>query len=326
MDFGGSSVPLHQAPFLTLSDRQLGAVIERHRLGIALDEVQQLASTGIVHTIYALGNDLVLRVPKLHPEAIADSYTGMVATPAAVAAGVSTPDLVAFDDAKDIVPVPFSIFERARGEALLFHLEPHPQVHASIWQDVGGEIALLHTNVTECPDPNGYLDTHERLGDHESLLSELRAGGYLSRDAAAWLDEVLTRLRPAVAPEGIPRRFIHGDVTPANILIRDGRYDSLIDWDDAGWGDPAFEFVTLPIRAVDAALAGYRSALVLDSDDPMEQRILWDKLIGALVRLRLSPEAPTSPTSPTLAGRLFELLAAAADGDTPILRHLRHKD
>jgi hypothetical protein len=58
-------------------------------------------------------------------------------------------------------------------------------------------------------------------------------------------------------------------------------------------------------------------------DDTIEERILWDKLIGALVRLRLSPEAPTSLTSPTLAGRLLELFAAAAEADTPIMRHLR---
>ena len=322
----GSSVSLHEAPFLTLSGRQLQAVIERHQLQVALDEVHQLSSIGIVHTIYALGNDLVLRVPKAHPEAVADSYTGMVATPVAIAAGVSTPRLVTFDDDRDIVPVPFSIFERARGEALLFHLGPHPQAHASIWQDLGREIALLHANVIECPDPHGYLDRHERLHDHESLLAELQADGYISRDAGTWLDEVLTRLRPAVAPEGVPRRFIHGDVTPANILVHDGSYGSLIDWDDAGWGDPALEFVTLPVRAVDAALAGYRSALQLDGDDNIEERILWDKLIGALVRLRLSPEAPTSLTSPTVAGRLLELFAAAADADIPIIRRLRHHE
>jgi ribosome assembly protein YihI (activator of Der GTPase) len=48
--------------------------------------------------------------------------------------------------------------------------------------------------VTECPDPNGYLENRDRLDDHEQLLADLHAGGYISRDARAWLDEVLTRL------------------------------------------------------------------------------------------------------------------------------------
>ena len=106
-------------------------------------------------------------------------------------------------------------------------------------------------------------------------------------------------------------------------MVDGDRYGSLIDWDDAGWGDPAMELVSLPLRAVDAALAGYRSVLPIDGDDTAEQRILWDKLLGALWRLRLSPAPPRSSTSPTPTGRLFDLLAAAADGDIPIVRHLR---
>ena len=90
----------------------------------------------------------------------------------------------------------------------------------------------------------------------------------------------------------------------------------------AGWGDPAMDFVSLPLRVIDAALAGYRSVMPLDGDDTAEQRILWDKLIGALARLRLPPTPPASPAWPTPTGRLFDLLAAAADGGVSIVRHL----
>ena len=48
--------------------------------------------------VYALGERYVLCVPKDHPEAIADTYTGSVAAPVAHAAGVRTPALVVFDD------------------------------------------------------------------------------------------------------------------------------------------------------------------------------------------------------------------------------------
>ena len=41
----------------------------------------------------------------------------------------------------------------------------------------------------------------------------------------------------------------------------------IIDWDDAGWGDPAMDLVSLPLRVVDHVLAGYRSVMPLDGDD-----------------------------------------------------------
>src|SRR3954451_13977304 len=94
------------------------AIVDRHGIPVAMEDVHRLDSMGIVHSIYALGEALVLRVPKLHPDAIADAYTGSVAAPAAVRARVSTPRLDVFAESLDIVPVPYSIFERVHSEPL----------------------------------------------------------------------------------------------------------------------------------------------------------------------------------------------------------------
>jgi aminoglycoside phosphotransferase (APT) family kinase protein len=247
---------------------------------------------GIVHSIYALGKAFVLRVPKVHPYAVADAYTGSVAAPAAVSAGVSTPRLVVFDESLDIMPVPFSIFERMHAEPLSGRLGPVPQEHWPVWHELGRQLAMLHANVIAVADPRGYLDAHERLHDPEPLLSDLERNGYLGNEAAPWARDALRRLRPAVPPPDTFRRFIHGDVTATNVLVRDNTFHSIIDWDDAGWGDPVMDLVSLPLRVIDAALAGYRSVMPVDGDETAEQRILWDKLIGALARLRLTPTPP----------------------------------
>jgi hypothetical protein len=60
----------------------LQAVIDRNAIPVGLDEMHRIESMGIVQSIYALGPALVLRVPKVHPDAVADAYTGMIATPA----------------------------------------------------------------------------------------------------------------------------------------------------------------------------------------------------------------------------------------------------
>jgi aminoglycoside phosphotransferase (APT) family kinase protein len=318
----GTAVPLEHAPFLELTDEQLRAIVDRHGITVGRDDVHRLESMGIVHSIYALGAELVLRVPKVHPDALADSYTGSVAAPAAVSAGVSTPRLVVFDESFDIVPVPFSIFERVYAEPLSLLLGADPLNQRPIWHELGRQLARLHANVTVVADPHGYLDPHGRLHDPEQLLTGLERDGYLGDEAAPWVRDALRRLRPSVPPPDTFRRFIHGDVTGTNVLVRDDEFHSIIDWDDAGWGDPAMDLVSLPLRVVDAVLTGYRSVMPLDGDDTAEQRILWDKLIGALARLRMPPKPPASPAWPTPTGRLFDLLAAAADGQAPIMRHL----
>jgi Ser/Thr protein kinase RdoA (MazF antagonist) len=204
------------------------------------------------------------------------------------------------------------------------HLGSDPASFGTVWRDLGRELAALHANVRVCPDPDRRLDDHARLDDHEPLIASLQADGYLNRDAGAWFAEILGRLRPSVAPDPGYRRFIHGDMTPSNVLVIDGRYRALIDWDDAGWADPAIEFRGLPLRVIDAVLAGYRTVNPIDGDDTAESRILWDKLVGALGRLRLEPRPPTAPTSPAPAARLIELFAAAVEGaDSPIIALLR---
>lgn len=139
---------LYDTPFPALSHDQLAAVIERHHLAVAPDAVKPMRSTGIVHSVYSLGGSLVLRVPKEHPEAIADAYTGSVAAPVAYAAGVRTPALVAFDDDRDIVAVPYSIFERAPGEPLVLS-GAYPQDLGELWADLGRYLALC-TAASEC--------------------------------------------------------------------------------------------------------------------------------------------------------------------------------
>jgi aminoglycoside phosphotransferase (APT) family kinase protein len=318
---GAEGLRVDQIPFPALSASQVGALVDRHHLGVAHEEVRPLPSTGIMHTVYALGDHLVLRVPKAHPEAVADSYTGSVAAPVAHAAGVQTPALVVFDDELDIAPVPLSVFERAAGEPLV-HLGAHPQDLAPLWLALGFDLAVLHAGVT-CDDPQGRLDSHDHLSDHEQLLADLRCRGVIGEDAASWLSALLSRLQPAVEDRGRYRRFVHGDAQPSNVLVDDGRSSAIIDWDDAGWSDPVVDLRYVPLRVADKVLAGYRAVMPVDGDDSAEERLVWDKLTGALVRLGRLARPADGSISGTPAGPLLEVLAAAADGDAPIMRLLR---
>ena len=62
-------------------------------------------------------------------------------------------------------------------------------------------------------------------------------------------------------------------------------YAALIDWDAAGWCDPAWDFSGVPPSAALTMLAGHRELAPLVEDETAEARILWSHLQLALFGL-----------------------------------------
>ncbi len=60
----------------------------------------------------------VIRIPTDHPEALGDAYTEAVAAPQVKAQGIRTPQLLVFDDDRQFLDRPYSIWERFRGTTL----------------------------------------------------------------------------------------------------------------------------------------------------------------------------------------------------------------
>lgn len=287
-------------PFPELSRDQLAAIIDCHDLHVQLSEVEQLPRVGVVNTALALGEQLVLRVPKPIPDCIRDTLTESVAAPVAHAAGVRTPELLIFDDARSILEVPYTVYERVHADN--FFLVEHPLADTrDIYHELGRQLARLHQGVALCEDPNGFPD-EPGLEDPQPLIERLTAKGLLSTRNERWLDRILRRLEPAVRMSSELQRFLHDDAHPGNMLVRDGQYAALIDWNDAGWGDPALEFVNIAESAVPHALAGYREVCRLDQDETAELRILWYHVVSALEYLEKPARAdipgywpPTAP-------------------------------
>ena len=103
----------------------LEAIAERH--GLRAQEISRLNDVGIFNAIYLLGSEYVLRVPRDAPPFVAAILKESIAVPAARAAGVMTPALVAFDDSLEVLPVPYAIHERGASSAKF--LGPDGQVY-----------------------------------------------------------------------------------------------------------------------------------------------------------------------------------------------------
>ena len=242
---------------------------------------QQLPATGIANRIYAT-DDLVLRIAVEGQEALDDVRTESVAAPVARAAGVCVPRLVAFDDSGTVVDRPYSLWERVHGETLgLF--APEPCSCPATWRAVGRQLALLHNRVQDCPDPHGWLDRPARELHLEERVASLAAAATIDPALAGEFDRAAKALRPALQGP-LTVRFLHNDIHAMNVMCaRDGTLLALLDWGDAGWGDPALELAQVPLDAAPFVLQGYESAAHLD--DAAEARMLWDKLCKAVGQL-----------------------------------------
>ncbi|MBW3564066.1 MAG: aminoglycoside phosphotransferase family protein [Acidobacteria bacterium] len=241
---------------------------------------ESLTSTGVANRIFGT-EDVVLRVATDHPDGLVDARTESVAAPVARAAGVLTPRLLAFDDTRTLVNRPFPLWERVHGETLGSTRLP-PSSLARVWQGVGRELAKLHVRVSDCADPQRYLDDPARDQDVNAAIRRLVEAKRLDTLAADQLRRLVEELRPHIAT-GIQTRFIHDDIHPMNVMCSsEGEVLAIIDWGDAGWGDPTLDFVAMPDAAIRPALEGYEAVAPGSLGEFPRARIAWNRLIDAL--------------------------------------------
>ncbi len=220
--------------FPEVSPEMLRSIARRH--GLDAHDFSILPETGVFNAIYLLGEDVVLRVPRNHPAFVAAARKEAIAVPAARSAGVRTPRMLAFDASFDLLPVPYSVYERVHGETLGL-LDRDPAGTPGVWRELGRDLALLHTRVGK-DGPVADLELEE-MPDPRPWPAELAADGYFSATEARWLTRWLERLAPpALGP--ILRRFLHGDSQATNVMVREGilEYVAVIDWGGVGWGTP----------------------------------------------------------------------------------------
>jgi aminoglycoside phosphotransferase (APT) family kinase protein len=281
-------VPLPDFPPIT--DHVLRAIASRH--GLSTSSIVRLPQVGLFNTIYLLGDDTILRIPRDHPRFVAAARNEAIAVPLARAAGVRTPELLAFDDELDLLPVPYSLYERVPG-VILEHAVDDPAGATSVWHELGRDLAKLHAGVARQP-PATILIEHEQKTDPRPLPDIIAGAGYFTAVEARWLTAWLDRLAPhALAAR--PHCFVHDDMQSANVMVQPETlsYLALIDWGSCRWGDPTLDFAAMPLRAVPALLEGYRQVTPFD-DESVEARVLWRHLQIGLHQLRGKPQPETS--------------------------------
>lgn len=221
-------------------------------------EITAMPETGITNAAFAIGSRYILRIPRDHPMHHKTARTESIVVPIAVDAHVRTPDLRMYDETRTLISAPFTVYDRVSGLPLeLVVLDP--SASQDVWQEVGSDLSRLHL-VGSADARANQLDLAEPIPHPEDILRQRLQEGWFTELEFHWLREWLYRLE---AYEPVTHEVLsHGDVQSANIIVdpRAGRYLALIDWGDACWRHPAWDFAAVPLRVVPDMLNGYVAA------------------------------------------------------------------
>lgn len=188
------------------------------------------------------------------------------------------------------IPVPIAIGRPGHGYpfawSVLGWLEGEPATTAAVpdrlalARDLAGFLNVLHAlpgrDGPEFGPRNFWRGAPPAAYDAEveAALARLKDAATRRAAAAVWR-EALASCWP-----GLPV-WLHGDIAPANLLIRDGRLAAVIDFGGVAVGDPACD-LAIAWRGFDHAMrAAFRERLALDDATWARGRgwALWKALI-----------------------------------------------
>ena len=242
--------------------------------GLALSPVEP---QGWDNTTFRLGSGLKVRFPTASRYAAQAAKEAMWLPRLAAHLPVAVPTVVGLGEPDDGFPMPWSVQDWIPGEPATRMLVPD---QASFARDVAGVLAALQRVPGDGAPLAGDHSFH-RGGDLAVYDAETRAC------VAALGDGVDGRAALAVWEAGLAAAWtgrpawVHGDVAPGNLLVRDGRLAALIDFGCAALGDPACDLVIAWTYLAGDGRREFRKAV--PADDAMWARArgwaLWKALL-----------------------------------------------
>jgi aminoglycoside phosphotransferase (APT) family kinase protein len=184
------------------------------------------------------GDDLLLRLPRI-PGAARGVSTEIAILPT-IANALRVPNVRHAGSPTDSYPYQWAVLDWLDGTDAWEARDLLESDDESIALDLASAISTLATVSLDMPlRQPGYrggplgpvLDSLERwLDDPQRHAEDLLDVAAVRRSAAESRE---------IADMPVRSGFLHGDLIPGNILVKDGRLSAIIDWGGAGRGDPA---------------------------------------------------------------------------------------
>lgn len=184
------------------------------------------------NAVFRLGDDLVVRVPRREPAALLILHEQRWLPELAPRLPLPVPEPVRVGRPGATHPWAWSVVRWLPGSSALTTPPDDPIAAA---RTLGAFLRALHEPAPPDAPPNPYRGIP--LGDRDDLTR-------------GWIDEVADRIDAARARAcweahvALPRwdgppLWLHGDLHPHNVIVRDGRVSAVIDFGDVTAGDPA---------------------------------------------------------------------------------------
>lgn len=200
--------------------------------------LRRVASGGTEHAVFRLGDELAVRMP-LHAGAVGGLLKEVRWLPVlAPHLTLAVPQVVSTGEPSGDFPFPWSVVGWLPGEdALTGRLDSLEEAALALGRFV---MELRSIDVTHAPPPGaeGFVRGLPLVGRNVTFRAALaRCGGLLDveRVGQIW-DEAL-----AAPVWNGPPVWLHADLIPANLLVRDGRLVGVLDFGAMATGDPAYD-------------------------------------------------------------------------------------
>ena len=214
------------------------------------------SSTGTDNAIYRLGDDLAVRVPRIHWAVAQVDKEHEWLPRLAPHLPVAVPEPVAKGAPALGYPYPWLVSRWIDGDDAFTGV-------VDDWAELAGQVADFVVALHSVDTPGGP-PAHGRAASFEPYDD-------VTRRVIAHLDGSIDGARALATWEAAlaadrwngPPVWVHGDLLPGNIVVNAGRVVGIIDWGAAAVGDPACDAILTWSLPPDAR-AVYRDALALD--------------------------------------------------------------
>ena len=281
----------------TVARRLVAAQLPRY----AKLPLHRVASGGTDNAVFRLGSALALRMP-LTPSASAQVEKEARWLPV-VARHVSleVPEVVATGAPGEGYPFPWAVLSWLPGQDALSGRFRSPEDTAVALAGFVAELRSL--DATDGPVGGRGGPLAARDAEFRSALSQCDGLLDVGRAAAVWADAL------AAPPWDGPPVWLHADLIPGNLLVRDGTLVGVLDFGTLTRGDPAYD-VTAAWHILDAA---GRPAFLsrLDADEATRRRARGLVLSGGVIALPYYLH--TNPSMVTTARTGIDAVLSDAD-------------
>jgi aminoglycoside phosphotransferase (APT) family kinase protein len=243
--------------------------------------VERVSSSGTVNALYRLGGDLVVRLPRTDWGLGAVDRELRWLPRLAPHLPVEIPVPLAKGAPAEGYPWEWGIYPWLEGEM--------PAAgESSLARELARFVRALHGVELRGGPPAGRGAAALERFDEETRAALVELRGIVDTDAAAAIWDEALRTPGWSAPPV----WTHGDLMPANLLVRDGRLTGVIDWGGFGLGDPAVDLMPAWNLLDTAGRDVFRAALGIDEETWTRGRgwALWTGLVALPYYVETNPE------------------------------------